>query len=61
MSEPSIEEIKKFCPFPLTDKDRYNLSLQDAEFHPHDWEELKAIIGVLARLYPGRGTSNRPW
>jgi hypothetical protein len=60
MSEPSIEEIEKSSPFPLTDKDRYNLSLQDAEFYPHTWEELKAIIGVLDCLYPGQRPSNRP-
>lgn len=51
MSEPSIEEIKKSSPFPLTDKERYNLSLKDTEFHPHTWEELRVIIGVLAFLF----------
>lgn len=47
MSEPSIEEIERSSPFPLTDADRYNLSLTDAEFQPHKWDELKTIIGVL--------------
>ncbi|KAK5946025.1 hypothetical protein PMZ80_000164 [Knufia obscura] len=31
-------------PFPLTDVDRYNLSITDAEYKPHTWEELKQII-----------------
>ena len=32
-------------PFPLTDTDRFNLAQTDDQFHPHDWEELKQIIG----------------
>jgi hypothetical protein len=52
MDEPSIEEIEKSSPFTLTDKDRYNLSLTDAEFKPHRWNELKTIIGVLASSLP---------
>ncbi len=32
-------------PFPLTDVDRWVLSQTDEEFHLHDWEELKEIIG----------------
>jgi hypothetical protein len=32
-------------PFPLTDIDRWVLSQTDEEFHLHDWEELKKIIG----------------
>lgn len=61
MSEPSIEEIEESSPFRLTDTDRYNLSLTDAEFHPHTWEELKVTIGVWNYLYLGRSLSNRPW
>lgn len=61
MSEPSIEEIEKSSPFPLTDIDRSNLSITDVEFHPHTWEELKIIIGVWTYLYLGRSPSNRPW
>lgn len=34
-------------PFPLTDTDRWVLSQSDEEFHLHDWEELKVIIGEL--------------
>ncbi|KAI3338965.1 hypothetical protein F4824DRAFT_66184 [Ustulina deusta] len=33
------------APFPLTEVDKWVLSLTDDEFHCHDWEELKKIIG----------------
>ena len=33
-------------PFPLTDTDRWILSQTDEEFHLHDWDELKDIIGM---------------
>ncbi|KAL2064327.1 hypothetical protein VTL71DRAFT_4821 [Oculimacula yallundae] len=33
-------------PFPLTDVDRWVLSLTDEEFHLHDWDELKEIIAT---------------
>jgi hypothetical protein len=52
MEEPSIGEIDKSSPFRLTDKDRYNLSLTDAEFKPHTWDDLKIIIGVLDLSLP---------
>lgn len=32
-------------PFPLTDTDRWVLSQTDEEFHLHDWDGLKEIIG----------------
>ncbi|KAI1116969.1 hypothetical protein F5Y14DRAFT_12892 [Nemania sp. NC0429] len=32
-------------PFPLTEVDKWVLSLTDEEFHYHDWEDLKKIIG----------------
>ncbi len=32
-------------PFPLTEVDRWVLSQTDEEFHLHNWEELKEIIG----------------
>ncbi|KAI1335100.1 hypothetical protein F5Y15DRAFT_256181 [Xylariaceae sp. FL0016] len=32
-------------PFPLTDVDKWILSLTDEEFHCHDWEDMKQIIG----------------
>ena len=37
-------------PFPLTDIDRWVLSQTDEEFHLHDWEELKVIIGTRSFL-----------
>ncbi|KAH9884475.1 hypothetical protein F4778DRAFT_774652 [Xylariomycetidae sp. FL2044] len=33
-------------PFPLTDVDKWVLSLTDDEFHYHDWEDMKKIIGA---------------
>jgi hypothetical protein len=33
------------APFPLTDVDRWVLSLTDEEFQYHDWEDLKMVIG----------------
>ena len=32
-------------PFELTDTDRENLAGGDVNFLPHDWEDLKCIIG----------------
>ena len=43
--EPSKDED---FPFPLTAVDRHNLSITDAEYQPHTWEELKRIIGAEA-------------
>lgn len=37
-------EAEEEHPFPLTERDRYNLSITDAEYEPHTWEELKEII-----------------
>lgn len=34
------------APFPLTDVDKWVLSLTDDEFHCHDWEDLRKIIGI---------------
>ena len=33
------------APFPLTDTDRWVLSLTDEEYAYHTWDELKTIIG----------------
>jgi len=33
------------APFPLTDTDKFVLSLTDEEYQYHDWDELKEIIG----------------
>ena len=36
-------------PFPLTDTDRYVLSLTDEQYVHHDWADLKNIIGECAK------------
>ena len=46
------------APFPLTETDREQLALDDAEFDPHTWEELKQIIGVMNSLCQGYGRSD---
>lgn len=33
-------------PFPLTDVDKWVLSLSDEEFPYHDWEDMKDIVGT---------------
>ncbi|KAH8589232.1 hypothetical protein B0O99DRAFT_637162 [Bisporella sp. PMI_857] len=38
-------EITPDAPFPLTDVDRWVLSLTDEEFKYHDWEDMRKIIG----------------
>jgi hypothetical protein len=37
-------------PFELTDVDKWVLSQTDEEFHLHDWEELRTIIGDFSQL-----------
>jgi hypothetical protein len=32
------------APFPLTDVDKWVLSLTDEEFHYHDWDDMRGII-----------------
>lgn len=39
------EILPEEAPFPLTAVDKWVLSQTDEEFHKHDWEELKEIIG----------------
>ena len=36
----------KNIPFELTDSDRENLAGGDENFRPHDWDDLKKIIGM---------------
>ncbi|KAI0887463.1 uncharacterized protein GGS22DRAFT_109715 [Annulohypoxylon maeteangense] len=45
MSDTTIKVTPDDAPFPLTDVDRWVLSLTDEEYHYHDWEEMKQIIG----------------
>lgn len=33
-------------PFPLTDVDKWVLSLTDEEFHYHDWDDMSKVIGM---------------
>jgi hypothetical protein len=48
------ETLPEEAPFPLTAVDKWVLSQTDEEFHKHDWEELKEIIGRWLQLtiYP---------
>lgn len=39
------DNVEEEFPFPLTDIDRHQLSINDDEFQPHTWEELKQTIG----------------
>ena len=38
-------------PFDLTDTDRENLQGGDENFKPHNWEDLKQIIGGTIDLH----------
>lgn len=42
---PLLADQKDPVPFNLTDLDRETLGQTDEEFIPHDWEDLKSIIG----------------
>lgn len=44
-------ELENESPFPLTETDKWVLSQTDEEFHLHDWEELKDIIGETPLLH----------
>jgi hypothetical protein len=44
-AKPSGEELEKQPPFPLTEVDKWVLSQTDEEFHLHDWDELRNIVG----------------
>lgn len=44
-SDQKKDGVHGDSPFPLTDTDRWVLSQTDEEFHLHDWDELKEIIG----------------
>ena len=52
-SRESVNEavMQEDHPFPLTEVDKWVLSQTDEEFHMHDWEELKEIVGEWA-VYP---------
>jgi hypothetical protein len=44
-AKSSSEKTEEEPPFPLTDIDRWVLSQTDEEFHLHNWDELREIIG----------------
>jgi hypothetical protein len=43
--KPSGQKLEEEPPFPLTDVDKWVLSQTDEEFHLHNWDELREIIG----------------
>ncbi|KAI0439283.1 hypothetical protein F4803DRAFT_50442 [Xylaria telfairii] len=45
MGDLPVNKLLEDAPFPLTEVDRWVLSQTDEEFHYHDWEDLKNIIG----------------
>jgi hypothetical protein len=44
-AKPSGNKLEEEAPFPLTDVDKWVLSQTDEEFHLHNWDELREIIG----------------
>jgi hypothetical protein len=47
MGDLVITTLPGEAEFPLTEADKWVLSLSDEEFHCHDWEDLEKIIGVI--------------
>ena len=43
--EQHRKKLEKEAPFPLTDVDKWVLSQNDEDFHLHNWDELREIIG----------------
>ena len=39
------KKLEEDAPFPLTDVDKWVLSQTDEQWHFHDWDDLKEIIG----------------
>lgn len=54
MGDYSTTQQQEEAPFPLTDTDKWLLSITDEEYPYHTWDELKRIIGgwksLLSRL-----------
>ena len=50
MAEDDDFDCSSF-PFELTETDIENLRLGDKHFKPHDWEEVKHIIGSTVYLF----------
>lgn len=49
------------APFPLTDVDKWILSQTDEEFHYHDWEDLKDIIGEFESVSVAFSMNHGTW
>ncbi|KAI0544582.1 hypothetical protein F4679DRAFT_518749 [Xylaria curta] len=45
MGDLPVQALAEEAPFPLTEVDKWVLSQTDEEFHYHDWEDMKKIIG----------------
>ena len=43
---PFLPEEMESASWKLTDVDRMLLKQTDEEYEPHDWEELKTIVGM---------------
>ena len=52
--EQQADDFIRDSPFPLTEVDKWILSQTDEEWHFHDWEDLKGIIGeyLLLLFFP---------
>lgn len=48
-------------PFPLTDVDKWILSLTDEEFKYHDWEDMRIIISKFCIDVPHLSVSSLPY
>lgn len=53
---PATTNEEDFTLFNLTDVDRATLRQTDEEFIPHNWEELKRIVGTI----PSPPSSHKP-
>lgn len=41
----SVQKYIELSPFPLTEGDIKSLGLNDEEYIPHTWQEIKDVIG----------------
>lgn len=53
LSMAASQDVDKL-PFELTASDRQSLAQGDENFQPHDWDELKEIIGINHFDYPSQ-------
>lgn len=52
--EQKGNELEKEAPFPLTDVDKWVLSQNDADWHFHNWDELREIVGKQPVTFPSQ-------